>query len=72
MTNARGEPSGSGNGGGGGGFHRLQAERDLESNWELDLGQKLEEYLLKICSGEIPTEAEGHVAINFAEGILFI
>ncbi|VVA37149.1 PREDICTED: condensin-2 complex subunit H2 [Prunus dulcis] len=72
MINARGEPSGSGNGGGGGGFHRLQAERDLESNWELDLGQKLEEYLLKICSGEIPTEAEGHVAINFAEAALLL
>ncbi|KAM0962684.1 hypothetical protein ACFX14_021797 [Malus domestica] len=72
MTNARDEPGGSNSGGGGGGFHRVQAERDLESNWELDLAQKLEEYLLKICSGEIPTEAEGHVAINFAEAALLL
>ncbi|TQE06583.1 hypothetical protein C1H46_007825 [Malus baccata] len=72
MTNTRDEPGGSGSGGGGGGFHRVQAERDLESNWELDLAQKLEEYLLKICSGEIPTEAEGHVAINFAEAALLL
>ena len=46
MTNARAEPSGNGSGGG---FHTVQAERDLESNWELDLGTKLEDYLLRIC-----------------------
>ncbi|KAL5537813.1 hypothetical protein UlMin_044807 [Ulmus minor] len=55
-----------------GGFHRVQAERDLESNWEVDLARKLEEYLLKICSGEIPTEAEGHIPINFAEAALLL
>lgn len=46
----------------------MQAERDLESNWAVDLAQKLEEYLLKICSGEIPTEADGQNPVNFAEG----
>lgn len=69
MTNARAEPSGNG---GGGGFHTVQAERDLESNWELDLGTKLEDYLLRICSGELPTEADGIVSINFAEGELLL
>ncbi|PON62007.1 Condensin-2 complex subunit H [Parasponia andersonii] len=67
MTKGREETSG-----GGGGYHRVQAERDLESNWEVDLAQKLEEYLLKICSGEIPTEAEGHIAVNFAEAALLL
>ncbi|XP_061991465.1 condensin-2 complex subunit H2 isoform X2 [Rosa rugosa] len=71
MTNARAEPSGSG-GGAGGGFHTVQAERDLESNWELDLGTKLEEYLLRICSGELPAEADGIVSINFAEAALLL
>lgn len=66
MTNARAEPSGGAVAGDG--FHTVQAERDLESNWELDLGTKLEEYLLRICSGELPAEADGIVSINFAEG----
>lgn len=69
MTNARAEPSGNGSGGG---FHTVQAERDLESNWELDLGTKLEDYLLRICSGELPTEADGTVSINFAEAALLL
>ncbi|TQD85528.1 hypothetical protein C1H46_028940 [Malus baccata] len=34
----------SNNGDGGDGFHTVQAEHDLESNWELDLTQKLDEY----------------------------
>ncbi|CAN6704295.1 unnamed protein product [Malus baccata var. baccata] len=42
MTYARDEAGGSN--GGYGGFHRAQAKRDLESNWELNLAQKLEEY----------------------------
>ncbi|XP_004296865.1 PREDICTED: condensin-2 complex subunit H2 [Fragaria vesca subsp. vesca] len=70
MINARAEPSGAAVAGGG--FHTVQAERDLESNWELDLGTKLEEYLLRICSGELPVEADGIVSINFAEAALLV
>ncbi|KAK1256943.1 Condensin-2 complex subunit H2 [Acorus gramineus] len=65
-----GERQGSGVGGGGGeGFRILQPSRDLESNWTVDLARHLEEYLLKICSGEIVSD-EGivHHSINFAEG----
>ncbi|GJN11616.1 hypothetical protein PR202_ga29817 [Eleusine coracana subsp. coracana] len=50
-------------GGGGGRFPILQASRDPESNWEVDVAKSLEEYLLKICSGEDPTHS-----VNFAEG----
>ncbi|MED6141690.1 Condensin-2 complex subunit H2, partial [Stylosanthes scabra] len=50
----------------------VHPERDLESNWEVDLGKKLEEYLLKICSGEITGEEEGHIPINFAEAALLL
>ena len=66
MTKGTSEPGGSGSGG----FHAVHAERDLESNWELNLAKKLEEYLLKICSGEITGEEEGHSPVNFAEGLL--
>jgi len=66
MTKGTSEPGGSG----GGGFHAVHAERDLESNWEVDLAKKLEEYLLKICSGEITGEEEGHFSVNFAEGLV--
>lgn len=66
MTKGTSEPGGSGSGG----FHAVHAERDLESNWEVDLAKKLEEYLLKICSGEIIGEEEGHSHVNFAEGLL--
>lgn len=65
MTKDTSEPGGSG----GGGFHAVHAERDLESNWEVDLAKKLEEYLLKICSGEITGEEDGHIPVNFAEGL---
>jgi len=51
----------------GGAFHAVHAERDLQSNWEVDLAKKLEEYLLKICSGEITGEEH----VNFAEGLVF-
>lgn len=61
MTNAREEPSG---------FHTVQPERDLQSNWEVDLATKLEDYLFKICSGEIPDEA--HIPVNFAEAALLL
>ncbi|KAG2721396.1 hypothetical protein I3760_02G080500 [Carya illinoinensis] len=61
MTNPREEPSG---------FHTVHPERDLESNWEVDLANRLEEYLLKICSGEVPED--GQVPINFAEAALLL
>ncbi|KAK1308765.1 Condensin-2 complex subunit H2 [Acorus calamus] len=69
-----GERQGSGVGGGGGeGFRILQSSRDLESNWTVDLARHLEEYLLKICSGEIVSD-EGivHHSINFAEAALLL
>ena len=48
-------------------IHTVQPERDLVANWEVDLSEKLEEYLLKICSGEI-TGTEEDSPVNFAEG----
>ncbi|KAJ1443105.1 Condensin-2 complex subunit H2, C-terminal [Sesbania bispinosa] len=65
MTKGTAEPSG-------GGFHAVHAERDLQSNWEVDLAKKLEEYLVKICSGEITGEEEGHIPVNFAEAALLL
>ena len=50
-------------------FPILQANRDPESNWEVDVAKSLEEYhyLLKICSGEVSGEDGAH-SVNFAEG----
>jgi len=48
-------------------FSILQANRDPELNWEVDVAKSLEEYLLKICSGEVSGE-DGHHSVNFAEG----
>ncbi|KQK15987.1 condensin-2 complex subunit H2 isoform X1 [Brachypodium distachyon] len=65
---------GSGGGEGstsGGRFQILQANRDPESNWELDVAKSLEEYLLKICSGEISGEDGAH-NVNFAEAALLL
>lgn len=45
-------------------FEFLQPRRDLQSNWEVDLAKNLEDYLLKICSGEATSEP----SVNFAEG----
>lgn len=57
--------------GGGEKFHILQPGRGLESNWEVDLARNLEDYLHKICSGEISGEQDNaHHSINFAEGLL--
>ncbi|KAJ7980298.1 Condensin-2 complex subunit H2 [Quillaja saponaria] len=66
MTKDTEEPSS------GGGFHTVHAERDPASNWEVDLAKKLEEYLLKICSGEITGEDDGHIPVNFAEAALLL
>lgn len=63
MTSSGDEPSSSG------GFHSVHAERDLESNWAVDLNRLLEEYLAKICAGEIPSEEDDRlIRVNFAEG----
>ncbi|XP_021291120.1 condensin-2 complex subunit H2 [Herrania umbratica] len=65
-----------GDSGGGelGKVHRVQPERDLEANWEVDLAKKLEEYLLKICSGEITGSQsdDGYSSVNFAEAALLL
>jgi hypothetical protein len=59
---------GGGDGGSSGGrFPILQANRDPESNWEVDVAKRLEEYLFKICSGEVTGEDGAH-SVNFAEG----
>lgn len=51
-------------------FHTVQPLRDLESNWSVDLAKNLEEYLLKICSGEISGNDGRNV--NFAEAALLL
>lgn len=48
-------------------FCTVQPLRDLQSNWSVDLAKNLEDYLLKICSGEISGN-EGR-NVNFAEGL---
>lgn len=53
-------------------FHIVQPHRDLESNWAVDLAKNLEDYLLKICSGEITGEDDSQLSVNFAEGSIFI
>ncbi|XP_076931465.1 condensin-2 complex subunit H2-like isoform X2 [Bidens hawaiensis] len=58
---------------GGGKFHTVQAHRDLQSNWEVDLANNLQEYLLKICSGEIVGgQDDGQLSVNFAEAALLL
>lgn len=71
MTGHQKQPqNGEASGGEFGKFHGVQPERDLEANWEVDLAKKLEDYLLKICSGEITgsQDDDGHSSVNFAEG----
>ncbi|GKD26728.1 retrovirus-related pol polyprotein from transposon TNT 1-94 [Tanacetum coccineum] len=43
-----------------------------KSNWEVDIANKLQEYLLKICSGEINQDDNGLLAVNFAEAALLL
>uniref|UniRef100_A0A5B6Z667 Condensin-2 complex subunit H2 n=1 Tax=Davidia involucrata TaxID=16924 RepID=A0A5B6Z667_DAVIN len=69
MNNDKEEASGADTGGR---FHTVQPLRDLESNWAVDLSKNLEEYLLKICSGEITGEDDGHLSVNFAEAALLL
>ncbi|RLM98845.1 hypothetical protein C2845_PM06G25070 [Panicum miliaceum] len=66
-------------GGGGGGdgsssggrFPILQANRDPELNWKVDVAKRLKEYLLKICSGEVTGEDGAH-SVNFTEAVLLL
>uniref|UniRef100_A0A803LLW2 Condensin-2 complex subunit H2 n=1 Tax=Chenopodium quinoa TaxID=63459 RepID=A0A803LLW2_CHEQI len=53
-------------------IHTVQAHRDLESNWGVDLAKNLEDYLLKICSGEISGRDDAHLSVNFAEAALLL
>ncbi|XP_009791888.1 condensin-2 complex subunit H2-like [Nicotiana tabacum] len=64
MRKEQEEPSSSG-------FHNLQPHRDLESNWGVDVAKNLEDYLLKICSGEIADDAHC-LSVNFAEAALLL
>lgn len=51
----------------------IQPHRDLELNFEIDVAKTLEDYLLRICSGEGDSEEDGPPSINFAEGlVLFV
>ncbi|KAF6173816.1 hypothetical protein GIB67_003817 [Kingdonia uniflora] len=54
-------------------FHIVQPHRDPEANWAVDLAKNLEEYLLKICSGEVTgDEEEDHLSVNFAQAALLL
>ncbi|KAL8157982.1 condensin-2 complex subunit H2 isoform X2 [Apium graveolens] len=53
-------------------FQMVQPLRDLQLNWEVDVAKNLEDYLLKICSGEVTGEDNGHLSINFAEAAMVI
>ncbi|XP_020095468.1 condensin-2 complex subunit H2 [Ananas comosus] len=69
------ELAGPGGGGGASRFHLLQPNRDPQSNWEVDLAANLEEYLLRICSGEISAaDDQDHAlhSVNFAEAALLL
>ncbi|XP_073155869.1 uncharacterized protein [Henckelia pumila] len=50
----------------------VQSLRDLEANWSVDLAKNLEEYLLKICSGEILNNEDSLGSVNFAEAALVL
>ncbi|XP_074586469.1 condensin-2 complex subunit H2-like [Curcuma longa] len=54
-------------------FQFLHPGRDLQSNWEVDLAKNLEDYLLKVCSGEISTDQDQELhSVNFAEAALLL
>lgn len=51
----------------------VQPERELQANWEVDLAKKLEDYLLKICFGQVTaSESLDNISVNFAEGSAFL
>ncbi|KAK9146974.1 hypothetical protein Sjap_006877 [Stephania japonica] len=66
------EDSDGGEGGNGGRFHIPQPLRDPQSNWAVDVAKHLEEYLLKICSGEVSGYDDGALSVNFAEAALLL
>ncbi|GMH08291.1 hypothetical protein Nepgr_010131 [Nepenthes gracilis] len=72
MSNDSQKPQSGGETGSSSRFHAVQPLRDLESNWAVDLARSLEEYLLKICSGEITGGDDAHFSINFAEAALLL
>ncbi|GMJ02074.1 hypothetical protein HRI_003876600 [Hibiscus trionum] len=75
MTGHKNHPQGGVSGVGDfGKFHGVQPEHNLEANWEVNLAKKLEDYLLKICSGEITgsQDDDGHSSVNFAEAALLL
>ncbi|GAB2220195.1 hypothetical protein Drorol1_Dr00007838 [Drosera rotundifolia] len=53
-------------------LHTVQPHRDLESNWGVDLAKSLEEYLFKICTGDLSAGNDAHFSINFAEAALLL
>lgn len=53
-------------------LHTVRPLRDLESNWTVDLAKNLEEYLLKICSGQISDDEDATLSVNFAEAALLL
>ncbi|KAK1591031.1 hypothetical protein Q3G72_001131 [Acer saccharum] len=71
--NNREEEPDSGAAGCSGSRFTVQPERELGANWEVDLAKKLEDYLIKICSGQI-TESQhlDHSPVNFAEAALVV
>ncbi|XVE82175.1 hypothetical protein DITRI_Ditri15bG0125800 [Diplodiscus trichospermus] len=77
MTSQKQKQQHNGRDSGGGEFGKFQGVqpgRDLEANWEVNLAKKLEEYLLKICSGEITGSEgdDGSSSVNFAEAALLL
>ncbi|XP_051152636.1 condensin-2 complex subunit H2 [Andrographis paniculata] len=50
----------------------VRPQRDLESNWTVDLAKNLEEYLLKICSGQVSGDDGTVLSVNFAEAALLL
>ncbi|KAJ3670437.1 hypothetical protein LUZ60_010761 [Juncus effusus] len=68
------EFAGGDGGGSAGRTELIQPGRDLQSNWEVDLARKLEEYLLKICSGEMTSSEQDQAlhSVNFAEAALLL
>ncbi|KAL5782251.1 hypothetical protein ACOSP7_007280 [Xanthoceras sorbifolium] len=72
-NNNRLEQPDSGAAGCSGSRFTVHPERELGANWEVDLAKKLEDYLIKICSGQInDSEHLNHVPINFAEAALVV
>ncbi|XP_031277198.1 condensin-2 complex subunit H2 [Pistacia vera] len=72
MTNHRGQEPNCDVAGSCGSRFTVQPERELQANWEVDLAKKLEDYLLKICSGQINDSEYLIPPVNFAEAALLV